>query len=291
MTLFTEGDRVEFTHFDSWQGEDIEVGTQGKFLRYGWVPNGSGGGLPVVLLDNGTEVLTWSDYLKPVEEPQNKFYAGRKVRIVADTVHHGFPLGEEVYILGKDDAYDSAWLASKDRDAAPRWTGRAFVNDDSSVVMNVAESDMEPIEEPLADWEKELLAPGSTDLSTEQEPEAYWADVVEGSVVTIKYLPTGEEITTTAHAGEFSDLLVLGWAFDEGEDADFSDVELLRATHPKPVLPTTNGSIIRRARGYDRPEAHLIAGSWTMVGTGHNNVSPDTWVDGWVLVRDAGSDD
>jgi hypothetical protein len=101
------------------------------------------------------------------------------------------------------------------------------------------EEEIEVVEEPLADWEKELLYPDSTDLA-----KPNWEEIVEGSEVTIKYLPTNETFTTTVHAGDYDNLEVLGWAFDQGEDPEFEDIELLSVEQPKSELPTEHGSII-----------------------------------------------
>lgn len=90
-------------------------------------------------------------------------------------------------------------------------------------------------EEPLAEWEKELLRPNSTDLI---KPK--WSEVSVDDKVTIKYLPTEEQFTSKVHTGEYSGLSVLGWTFSEGENDPFDDIELLsveKAPKPEPEKP------------------------------------------------------
>lgn len=220
-----------------------------------------------------------------IEDSESDFYVGRKVRITDDISSHGFPVGTEVFLVGNRDDSD-VWLASEDQNAAPRWTGRLFASKSDSIVMNVDESDMEAVEKPLADWEKELFTADSTGLA-----KPAWSEVTVGSKVTIRYTPTGEEFTTTAHEGEYGDLSVLGWSIYTHEVVDApDDIELLRVEQPKPVLPTTNGSRIRSARGYNQAKAVRINGEWIMVNSGVT-ADPETWVDGWVLVEDAGVSD
>jgi hypothetical protein len=64
----------------------------------------------------------------------------------------------------------------------------------------------------------------------------------------------------------------------------------LTAHQPAPkALPTANGSIVIRNRGYGCPEFHLIADQWRGARSG-NAGNPNAWADGWTLVRDAGAD-
>lgn len=163
-----------------------------------------------------------------------EYKVGDKVVIKQDLTSHGFPIGTEVYLLGHDTSQDDVWLASEDPNAEARWTGRLFTSPEIAV-MNVDTSEMEPA---LADWEKELLEPGSTALSV-----PYWTELEVGDSVTIKYLPTEEEFTTKVHKGEYSALNVLGWAWDGEREPGFEDIELVsveKAPKPEPFkLPTS----------------------------------------------------
>lgn len=163
------------------------------------------------------------------------YKVGDKVVITNDLSGHGFKIGAEVYLLGQETlGYESSvWLASEDPVAKPQWTGR-YRGDGKPIVMNVEEKDMEPA---LADWEKELLQPGST------APKPAWTELEVGDTVTLKYLPTEQVLTTKVHAGMYSDLIVLGWAFGKDYEPGFEAIELLsveKAPKPEPVkLPTT----------------------------------------------------
>lgn len=163
-----------------------------------------------------------------------EYKVGDKVVIKQDHSAHGFAVGTEVYLLGHDTSQDDVWLASEDPNAEARWTGRLFTSPEIAV-MNVDTSEMEPA---LADWEKELLEPGSTALSMPK-----WSDLEVGDTVTIKYLPTEEEFTTKVHKGEYSALNVLGWVWDGEREPGFEDIELVsveKAPKPEPIkLPTT----------------------------------------------------
>lgn len=162
-----------------------------------------------------------------------EYKVGDKVVIKDDTVSHGFPEGTEVYLLEQERHQNTTWLASENPDAEPVWTGR-YRTDIEHAVMNVDVDDIQPV---LADWEKELLEPDSTDLAPK------WSELEVGDTVTIKYLPTEEEFTTKVHKGEYSALNVLGWVWDGEREPGFEDIELVsveKAPKPEPIkLPTT----------------------------------------------------
>jgi hypothetical protein len=60
---------------------------------------------------------------------------------------------------------------------------------------------------------------------------------------------------------------------------------------PKPVLPTTAGSVVRSNVPGDMGQAHVILthlGKW--YGASHSPVNPEVWLDGWTVVHDAGAE-
>lgn len=66
---------------------------------------------------------------------------------------------------------------------------------------------------------------------------------------------------------------------------------LFEPEEPKPVLPTTPGSVVRSNAPGRLGQAHVILNhhhSW--VGASTQGVDPDLWVDGWTVVHDAGAD-
>lgn len=65
---------------------------------------------------------------------------------------------------------------------------------------------------------------------------------------------------------------------------------LFEPEKPKPVLPTTPGSVVRSNAPGDLGQAHVILrhdGKW--LGASTFGVDPDLWIDGWTVVHDAGA--
>lgn len=119
----------------------------------------------------------------------------------------------------------------------------------------------------------------------------HWEDVTVGDTVTFRTNQTGEEftasVTTSPDTPTNRDPHVMGiWT---GSTALNGRNTLLSIKKPQPVLPTANGSVIRRKAGYGRPTFHLINGQWTGANSGGVGV-PNQWVGGWELVTDAGED-
>jgi hypothetical protein len=118
-----------------------------------------------------------------------------------------------------------------------------------------------------------------------------WADIRPEDVVTFLYKPTGEIFTSTAHryvnADGFHGISVL--EYDVGGDQDeFEHVTLLKIERPAAALPTTTGSIVRRTGS--KFEAFRSDTRWLWAKNGLPT-EPETWYDGWTLIRDAGEDD
>jgi hypothetical protein len=118
--------------------------------------------------------------------------------------------------------------------------------------------------------------------------KAEWTDAVAGAKATVRYIPTGEEFTTTVHLNGYGTPSILGWFVPEAGDMGPEDLELLAVQKPQPALPTINGSVIKRNDTQVPGTAHLIAGNWTY-DDGQEAI-PASWSKGFSVVHDAGKE-
>ena len=100
--------------------------------------------------------------------------------------------------------------------------------------------------------------------------------------------PETEVVTVDRFADLFSGDVVVDT--DRTYDGDFARVR--RVLPPKPVLPTTEGSIITQTRteknaGRVLVSAVLANGSWRNTANGRDILWPEHWASGWTLIYEA----
>lgn len=231
---FKVGDKVELTE----DYHNFKQGTQGTVTHIDTYSDE----LLHVATPGGYSLRAFSFRFKKVEDNAPTYRVGQRVRVIADTNCSNIPLGTIVTLIEEKDDPDFKW--------------RTDYTKVFRIGSQVTESDIAPVEDAL----------------TEVDPEESYPQV--GDEVTLRYLPTDQEFTSTVHESDYG-YSVLGWSlpkFDNTEtyadafaDGDATVVRVLRTATPEPEPekdPTADnhkpGTILKGSPSYGSGPSYLF---------------------------------
>lgn len=229
---FKVGDKVELTE----DYHNFKQGTQGTVTHIDTYSDE----LLHVATPGGYSLRAFSFRFKKVEDNAPTYRVGQRVRVVQDTSAHRHQSGDIVTL--------DEWFPERNQ-----WRIKE-AHADTGYRPWIYPDDIEPVEDAL----------------TEVDPEESYPQV--GDEVTLRYLPTDQEFTSTVHESDYG-YSVLGWSlpkFDDTEtyadafaDGDATVVRVLRTATPEPEEdPTADnhkpGTILKGSPSYGSGPSYLF---------------------------------